>query len=40
MNQPQSDIEVFAIITFQMYNILVTKYEHIIGPNDIVTFNE
>ena len=38
--QPQSDIIVFAIITFQIYYILVKKWKHGIGINDIITFNE
>ena len=38
--QPQSDIIVFAIINFQIYNILVTKWKHGIVPDDIITLNE
>ena len=30
----------FSIITFHIYIILVTKWKHIIVPNDIFTFNE
>ena len=38
--QPQQDIVVFAMNSFQIYNILVTKQKHVICPNDIITFNE
>ena len=37
--QPHSDTVVFATITYQIYNILVTKWKHGIGPNDIISFN-
>ena len=40
LDQPQSDIVVFAIIIFQIYNIIITKWKHVIGYNDIITFNE
>ena len=40
INQTHSDILVFAIITFHIYNITVTKCKHGIGPYDIITFNE
>ena len=40
IDQPQPDIVVFAIITFHIYTILVTKCKHGIGPNDTNTFNE
>ena len=40
IDQPQSEIVVFAITTFHIYNILVTKWKNIIGPNDIITFYE
>ena len=40
LDQPQSDIVVFAIITFQIYNILVSKLKHGIGHIYIITFNE
>ena len=40
LDQPQSDIVVFTIITFQIYNILVLKWKHLIYPIDIITFNE
>ena len=39
LDQPQSNIVVFSIITFDIYNILVKKWRHIICPNDIITFN-
>ena len=39
-NQPRSDIVVFAIIDFQIHNILVIKWKYGIGPSDIITFNE
>ena len=38
--QPKSDITVFVIINFQIYNILVTKWKHGIVPSNITTFNE
>ena len=40
IDQTQSNIVVFAIITFQIYNILVLKFIHGIVPNDILTLNE
>ena len=40
IDQTQSDIVVFPIITFQIYNILVTKWKHGISTNDIIKFNE
>ena len=40
LDQSQSDIIVFAIITFQIYTILVQKWKYGIGPNDIISFNE
>ena len=40
LDQPQSEIVVFAIINFNMYNILVTKWKHGIGPKEILSFNE
>ena len=40
LDQPQSDIVVFAIRTFHIYNILVKKCKHVIGPNDIITFSQ
>ena len=40
LDQPQYDILVFAITTFQIYNILVSKWKHGVGPIDIITFNE
>ena len=40
LDQPQSDIVAFAIITFQVHNILLTEWKHIMGPNNIITFNE
>ena len=39
LDQPHSDIVVFAIITSQIYNILVKKWKHGIVPNNIITFN-
>ena len=38
--QPHSDLLFFAMIYFQMYNILVTKWKHGIGNNNIITLNE
>ena len=40
LDQPQSEIAVFEIINFRIYNIVVKKCKHGIGPNDIITFNE
>ena len=40
LDQPQSDILVFAIINFQIYNVFLTKWKHVIGTNDIITFNK
>ena len=40
IDQPQSDILVFEIITFHIYNIIISKRKHGIGPIDIITFNE
>ena len=40
LDKPQPDIIVFAIITYQIYNILVTKWKHRIGTNDITSLNE
>ena len=40
LDQLQSDIVVFSIITFQLYNILVSKWKHGIVPIYIITLNE
>ena len=40
IDQSKYDILVFAIINFQIYNILVSKCKHAIGPIDIIKFNE
>ena len=40
LDQPHSDIVVSVIINFQMYKIVVTKWKHGIGPNDIITLNK
>ena len=40
LDQPQYDILVFAMITFQIYHILVSKWKHGIFHIDIITFNE
>ena len=40
IDQPQPDIIVFAIINLRIYNILVHKWKHGIGPNDIILSNE
>ena len=37
---PQSDIIVFAINTYQIYNILVNKWKYRIFSNDIFSLNE
>ena len=39
LDKPQSHVVVFTIITFQIDNILVTKWKHGIGTNDIIIFN-
>ena len=40
LDKSHSDILIFTIISFQMYEILVTKWKNGIVPNDIITFNE
>ena len=40
LDQPQYDIVVFSIINCHIYNIIVAKCKHGIGPNDIISFNE
>ena len=40
LDQPQSDVVVFCNKYFQIYNILVKKWKHVIGPNGSVSFNE
>ena len=40
LDQPQSDIVVFDLINFHIYNIIATKLKHRIVPNYIITFNE
>ena len=40
LDQQQYEIVAFAMITFQIYNIMVTKGNHGIGPNYLITFNE
>ena len=40
IDQPQSEIVVSAVINFQMYNIIVSKWKHGIGPIDIIKFND
>ena len=40
LDLPHYNIVVFAIINFHVYNILVKQWKHVIGPNDIITFNE
>ena len=40
IDQPQSDIVVFEIIIYHIYNILVQKREHGIGPKVILPLNE
>ena len=40
IDQPQSDKVVSGMITFQIIIILVKKWKHGIGPNNIITFNE
>ena len=38
LDQPQSDIVVFAIIIFHIYNILVTKCKHGIASDYLIAF--
>ena len=40
LDQPQSEVVVFIIITFQIYKIIVTKYKNEIFLNGVITFNE
>ena len=40
IHQPQSNIVVFAIITFHIYHVLVTKLKHGIFPKDRITINK
>ena len=40
LDQPHSDIVVFEIITFHIYNILVKKWKHGTGTNNIIKFNK
>ena len=40
LDQPQYDVVVFAIITFQIYHILASEWKHVIGLIDIIIFNE
>ena len=40
LDQPQLESVVFAMINFQIYHILVSKWRSEIGTIDIITFNE
>ena len=40
LDQPQSYIVVLEVITFKIYNSLVSKWKHGIGTIDIITFND
>ena len=40
LDQPQSYAVVLEIITFHIYHTMVTKWKHILGPNDLITFNK
>ena len=40
LDQTQSDIVVFGIINFQIYNIIASKRKHGIGHIYMITFNE
>ena len=40
LDQPQYYIIVITTITFQIHNIIVTKWKHGICTNNIITFNE
>ena len=39
-DKPQSDIVVFEIITFQIYNIMVTKCKNLIGTHCVIKFDD
>ena len=39
IDQPQSDVVVFAITYFHTYITLVTEWKYVIGRNDIIIFN-
>ena len=39
LDQIQSEIVVFSILSFQIYNIIVTEWKYGISTNDIITFN-
>ena len=40
IDQRQYDIVVFAINIFLIYKIIVSKWKHGIGPDDIITFDK
>ena len=40
LDQNQSDVVVFAIISFQIYKILLTEWKHRLASNDIIIFNK
>ena len=39
LDQPQSHIVVFSVISFQIYRIIVSKWKFVIVPIDIITFH-
>ena len=40
IDQSQLDAVIFAMVSSQLYKLLVTEWKHVIGPNEIITFNE
>ena len=40
LDRPQSDVVDFEIIYFHICIILVTQCKYVIGPIDIISFNE
>ena len=40
LDQPQSYVVVFEMISFEIYKTLVTEYKHVMYINYLITFNE
>ena len=40
LDQPQSYVVVFEMISFEIYKTLVTEYKHLMYINYLITFNE
>ena len=40
LDQTHPDVVVLTIIDLYIYNIIVEKWKHGVGPNYIITFNE